>query len=242
MSRFTGVSAAFIVLFGVALVLSASAALAQGPGLVNYRVTIQNLSANQPLSPPVAATHQKSIRMFQVSRFASDELAAIAQDGNQVPMADKFRNSNKVTQVVDVGQPLTRKGTTVGTFTDSATFEIQAAPGDKLSLATMLICTNDGITGLDAVNLPQSGTQVHLANGYDAGREPNTELSQDLVDPCSALGSTPLPGDPNGNQNPASNPTQPIHHHPGITGGGHLSVAAHGWTDPVVRVTVTRLP
>ena len=32
-----------------------------------------------------------------------------------------------------------------------------------------------------------------------------------------------------------------ITHHPGIRGGGALIPAAHGWTDPVARVTVERL-
>ena len=41
-----------------------------------------------PFSPPVAATHDAGLHVFQVGQLASDELAAIAQDGNEVPMAD----------------------------------------------------------------------------------------------------------------------------------------------------------
>ena len=118
-------------------------------------------------------------------------------------MANLFTASDKVTEVVDVGRPLTPHGKTVGAFTDSATFEIRAAPGDKFSLATMLICTNDGFLGLDAVKLPKTGSEVFLLNGYDAGREQNTEKSEDLVDPCSGLGPVSLPGDPNGNRDTA---------------------------------------
>src|SRR5262249_23734311 len=62
----------------VALGATAQTGLADGPKLADYRVTFVNLSGGQPFSPPVAATHQKSIRMFQVGRLASDELAAIA--------------------------------------------------------------------------------------------------------------------------------------------------------------------
>jgi hypothetical protein len=73
-----------------------------------------------------------------------------------------------------------------------------ANPGDRLSLATMLICTNDGFTGLDRAKLPIGGSEVFWTNGYDAGTENNTELSQDIVDACSALGPVTLACGPNG--------------------------------------------
>ena len=208
--------------------------------LVTYRITIQNLTHGQPFSPPVAATHRGGIRMFRLGHRASSELEAIAEDGNEAPMFNLFNGSDKVTQAVDIGRPLTPSGKVVGSFTDSVTFEIQARPGDRFSLATMLICTNDGFTGLDRVKLPKEGSSVFWLNGYDAGTEDNTEKSADIVDPCSALGPAPLAGDPNGNEDAAvdTHPHQPIQHHPNITGAGDLSVGDHGWTDPVAKVTI----
>jgi hypothetical protein len=219
------------------------AAVPASPELRAYRVTISNLTDSQPFSPPVAATHQKAIRMFEVGKLASGELESVAEDGDEVPMFMQFSTSDKVTQAVDVGRPLTRMGTTAGTFTDSATFEIDAAPGDKFSIATMLICTNDGFLGLDAVKLPREGSLTYRLAGYDAGTEQNTEQSVDLVDPCSALGPTPLPGDPDGNRDAevATVPPEVIAHHPGISGTGELSPAAHGWTDPVAEVVIERI-
>jgi hypothetical protein len=131
----------------------------------------------------------------------------------------------------------------VGDFSDSVSFEITARPGDRLSLATMLICTNDGFVGLDRGRLPLFGSRTFWLRGYDAGSEDNTELSQDIVDPCSALGPMPLSGDPNGNEDAAVDtyPAQAVQHHPGIQGVGDLSAAAHGWDDPVVKVTVMRI-
>jgi hypothetical protein len=234
------VAAAVAVAAAAVLTTTASA----GPSsLATYRVTLMNLTGGQPFSPPVAATHGSGLHMFQVGQLASDELAAIAQDGNEVPMADLFKASPHVTDVVDVGRPLTTHGKVVGSFTDTATFEIRAAPHDRLSLATMLICTNDGFLGLDAVRLPDSGTKAFLLNGYDAGREENTEESVDLVDPCSALGPFALPGDPDGNEDAAvaTTPAQPIALHPGIAGVGELSPAHHGWENPVAAVRVERI-
>ena len=240
MLKFMGTGLIVLTLLFVA---RSGAAYADGPHLRTYRVTLQNLTKGQPFSPPVAATHRHGPRMFQVGNLASDELAAIAQDGNEVPMFNLFNGSSKTTQAVDIGRPLTPSGKVVGTFTDSVTFEIKAAPGDRFSLATMLICTNDGFLGLDAVKLPPEGSRVFWLAGYDAGRENNTEKSQDIVDPCSALGPFKLSGDPNGNIDTAvaTNPRQVIQLHPGIKGVGDLSVQDHGWTDPVAKVTITRI-
>ena len=84
-----------MLLRGAIAATAATAALALGATLPaaladsaagTYRVTLVNLTHSQPFSPPVAATHQKSIRMFRVGDFATDELTAIAQDGNEAPM------------------------------------------------------------------------------------------------------------------------------------------------------------
>ncbi len=119
---------------------------------------------------------------------------------------------------------------------------IQAHPGDRLSIATMLICTNDGFTGLDGAKLPKQGTSVFLTNAYDAEREVKTEKQPDLVEPCSLLGPVVLPGvHPSPNFNPPIVPPYPIRMHAGIQGVGDLSVALHGWVNPVAKVTITRV-
>lgn len=239
-------------LMAAATVLAASPVLASGggplatPGSATYRVTLVNLTHGQPFSPPVAATHRKTMHMFQVGGLASDQLAAIAQGGDELAMFNLFSGDAHVTDVVDVARPLTPSGTQVGSFTDTVSFEIDARPGDRLSLSTMLICTNDGFLGLDAVKLPDAGSATHLLAGYDAGRERNTQVSQDLVDPCSGLNpSMPLPGDPDGNIDTGAVltiPAQTIRLHPGIIAGvGELTPGFHGWVNPVARVVVTRL-
>jgi len=209
----------------------------------NYSVTIQNLVGGQPMSPPVAATHHRRINMFKVGEPASPELEAIAEDGNQIPMFDLLEGARRVTQVVDIGMPLTPSDSVAGGFSDAATFSIRAHGRDRFSLATMLICTNDGFTGLDRGWLPRHGSRVFLAEGYDAGTENNSEESTDIVDPCSGIGPMPLPGDPNGNENDAvaTDPADVIRHHPNITGSGDLTAMDHGWDDPVLKITVTVL-
>lgn len=244
--RYRGWATTVALLLGLALITSGGVAAAPGAGAVTYSVTIQNLTKGQPFSPPVAATHQTGFHMFQTGQLASDALAAIAQDGDPMPMFQFVNGAAQVTDTANVGHPMTPQGTqkmVMGmTVTDSATFAITANPGDRFSIATMLICTNDGFLGLDGVALPDQGSLSYELKGYDAGREQNTEKAADMVDPCSALGPVMLPGDPGGNRDKevATTPPQPIGPHPGIKGTGDLTVAMHGWTDPVARVTIAR--
>lgn len=245
-SRCWGLAAAVGLVLGLVLLPGGgpSALASEDHELSTFKVTLENLTRGQPLSPPAAATHRSGLHMFRVGQLATDQLAAIAQDGNEIPMFNLFNGALRVTQAVDVGRPLTPRGKVVGTFTDSVTFEIKARRGDRFSLATMLICTNDGFTGVDGLKLPEKGSVVSFTNGYDAGRENNTEKQIDIVEPCSVLGPVFLPGvhpSPNRDAQVATIPPEAIHHHPGITGVGDLSPALHGWTNPVARVTITRL-
>lgn len=199
--------------------------------LVTYIVTIENLAPGQPFSAPVAATHKEGLHMFQVGQPASEEIEAIAEDGKYMPMFEKLNGSDMVTQTAAV----------ITHIVNSATLEITAHPGDRFSLATMLICTNDGFTGLDAVQLPETGSAEFMLETYDAGTENNTEQSQDIVDGCSKFGPVNLPGDPDGNEDKAvaTEPANAIEVHPGIQGNADLTVDTHGWTNPVARVTIT---
>ena len=228
LTPFSGIA----MLFGLLLVCDSGAVLADDRA--HYSVTIENLSG-QPFSPPVVATHQGTLYMFNERGPASAELEAIAEDGNQIPMFNLFSNDKQVTKVIDIGTPLAPKKAT--------TFRIMTRPGDRLSLATMMICTNDGFTGLNRVRLPQRGAKIIGIAGYDAGTEDNTELSADIVDACSALGPVSLSGDPDGNENKAVDTDPPglIQRHPNVQGVGDLTVADHGWTDPVAKITITRV-
>ncbi len=225
----------------------ATPAAGEGDGeTVAYEVTIENLTDGQPFSPPVAATHGEDLHLFQVDGEASDALAAIAQDGDPIPLFQSVQAMDGVTDAVNVGAPLAPMGNEAMVngmpVTDTATFQIAAEPGDRLSLATMLICTNDGFLGLDSVELPESGSMEFELDAYDAGREENTEVSEDLVDPCSALGPVMLEGDPDGNVDSgevATSPPEAIADHPGIEGDGELTADDHGWENPVARVTIS---
>lgn len=207
--------------------------------LTTYEVTITNLAVSQPISPPVVVTHERGVHFWQRNRAASAGIVAIAEDGDPSVAVAELEGAPGVTDVVNVGQPLTRSGTVFDVFTDTVTIEIDAHHSDRLSLAGMLICTNDGFAGLDSVPVPNNGdSHRFFARAYDAGSEVNTERSEDIVDPCSALGPVALAGDPNGNENAAVDADGVIRNHRGIVGESDLLIA-HNWRPRVLEVTIS---
>ncbi len=210
-----------------------------------YEVTITNLTSGQALTPPLIATHRGSTHLFQVGAAANSGTQQIAENGNVAPLMAGLAADRGVWSVVAAGAPLVPEGTPMfGTFSDRVTLTIDAGPGAQfLSHESMLICTNDGFTGVDAMKLPNqigSSVTVHGA-AYDAGTEVNTEDFADIVPPCQGLiGDTS--GEPGtGMTDPALFEGDVIRHHAGIQGIADLVPTIHGWTDPVVEITVVRV-
>jgi hypothetical protein len=209
-----------------------------------FRVRIVNLTDGQPLTPPVITTHGSAFHLFQVGDLASVGVMQVAENGNVPNLVSALEQARGVAKVVAGAEPLVPPGLPgSGMHPDRASFVIEASRQARfVSFMSMLICTNDGFTGIDRVRLPDEGeTKVLVANGYDAGTEINTEDFADIVPPCQSLvgvtGSDPGTG--------ASDPSLleggVIHHHPGIQGGVDLVPSVHGWDDPVVQIRITRI-
>ncbi len=140
--------------------------------------------------------------------------------------------------MVDIASPTNRVGGGAP-VPNPQTFEITAAANaNRLSLAVMLICTNDGFTGVSGVKLPGGFRPVvHRVGAWDAGTEQNNERFDQIVDACTQAG--PVAHPPDGNGRVATRGV--ILPHPNIQGVGDLSVALHGWSFPVARITVQRI-
>lgn len=203
-----------------------------------YQVTITNMTAGQPLTPPLAVTHRKPVSLFTVGEAASFELKEIAENGNLAPMLEHLGGARHVTDVmVAAGSPPPLMPGT------SITFELSVERGAKyVSFVSMLICTNDGFTGQDGLRLPDEMNEtVEATSGaYDAGTELNTEDFADMVPPCPALTGVETEDDGTGMSDPALAEGDVIRHHPGIQGTADLVPSLHGWDDPVARIVVTR--
>jgi hypothetical protein len=239
---------------GVGALALAPAAMADDDG-DRYRVTIKNLTRGQAFSPPVVALHDGKDQLFEVGQPASVGIREIAENGNNAPLlaflaADPF---DRIGAFLGGSAPLVPTGRFGGVqdppagpeFPDVATFTIEADDdASRLSFATMLICTNDGFTGVNGLKLPRKeGRSVSAYTaGYDAHTEQNTQDFAHIVPPCQLLigGAVNEPGQEV--SNPALAEGGVITHHAGIQNGvGDLSPSVHGWTNPVAKVKVTAL-
>ncbi len=207
-----------------------------------YKVTISNLTPGQPFTPPVLVTHSDKTGIFTVGEATSSDIQEIAENGNSVPLMATLGVDVEVHEVVAGGVPLVPANNPGGTmFDSSATFMITTKGKAKfLSFASMLICTNDGFTGLDSIKLPKKKMTV-FSVAYDARTEMNTEDFADMVPPCQELigGMPPVGG--TGMTNPLLAEDGIIIPHVGIIGGDDLLPAVHGWGDPVAKIVIEKM-
>jgi hypothetical protein len=218
-----------------------------GDGARQYRITITVKAPGQPLTPPLVATHRRSVDVFEVGDRARPGVREIAENGNLAPLQARLEGSRRVADVFASDEPLVGAGLPgAAMFDRSGTFRISGSRGAKyLSWVSMLVCTNDGFTGVDALRLPKRVGDSAFARtaGYDAGTEVNTEDFADNVPPCQGL-TLPAPVEPgSGTSDPALAEGGVITHHDGIMGGVDLDPALHGWDTaaPVAKIKVVRV-
>jgi hypothetical protein len=236
----------FVALVAVVVLSSAMwSGSAEAGGPATYRVRIVNLTEGQPLTPPVIAAHRWAFHLFDVGDLASVGVMQVAENGNVPNLVSALEQATGVARVVAGDEPLVPDGLPgAASHPDRATFTFTAPSHVRfVSFVSMLICTNDGFTGIDHIWLPTEigEPRVLRAAGYDAGTEMNTEDFADIVPPCQSLVGVTGSDPGTGASNPALLEGGVIHHHPGIAGGVDLDPAVHGWDDPVVRVRITRV-
>ncbi|MFD1645552.1 spondin domain-containing protein [Haloarchaeobius litoreus] len=246
MNRRTALTAAGATLGGLALG-GISLTGAQGGGnqpARTYRVTVSNLTPGQPFTPPLVAAHRPDVEVFAVGDQANEPTQALAENGNLGPLVDLADSTNSIRDAAVGGSPLVPEddpGETGLPYYDTVHLTTDAS-GAYLTFASMLIATNDGITGLDTVPLPEAvnESRTYYANGYDVGTERNTELFEDLVPPAKTL---IVGGEPEGTteSDPELTENDVIRPHPGIQGDGDLDPAVYGWREPAAMVQVERL-
>jgi hypothetical protein len=206
----------------VAGLVAAPLAAAAEDGAV-FAVTVTNLTLAQPLSPPVVAAHAPGLRLFAAGEAASPELALIAEDAVNGPMVARLSADRRVGDVAVGAGPIPPGG--------SATIRIRAGGAfRRLSLASMLVNTNDAFTGLSGVDLPAREATLAVP-AYDAGSEANNEDCGFIPGPACGMAGVRDTAGAEGF----------VHVHRGIHGVGDLPPATYDWRNPVARVTVTRV-
>lgn len=191
-------------------------------GDADYEVTITNVTKAQIFAPIVVATHRKNFRAFTPGEPASPELATLAESGNPGPLTELLENNDEVWDV-NGNDGLLMPGESVTiTITGSARFP-------RLSLASMLVTTNDAFAGLDAVLLPYS-LEYFMAPAYDAGSELNDESCENI------------PGPPCGDMDDSGEEGEGyIYIGNGIQGNGDVNPENYDWNNAVATVKVRRV-
>ncbi len=138
--------------------------------------------------------------------------------------------------------PEVRDAVTSGGLTNpgaSTTLTVKTGAGfDHISVAAMLIPTNDGFFAINGVEGPEgSATLVLYSPAYDSGTERNDELCASIPGPFFTEC-----GGPGGGGSPSGGEEGYVHIHAGIHGIGNLNAAMRDWRNPVAQVTIRRIP
>ena len=208
-----------------ALVFTSSQAAARGDAA--YQVTITNLTHAIIFTPILVASHRRPLDIFDLGAPASDDLKAIAEGGDIDPMSATLNANSQVVDVQSSGGPLLPG--------HSVTVIVDGAHGARyISLASMMLPTNDGFIALASARVSKRGSVTLYSPGYDAGSEANDELCANIPGPiCGGMGLSP------GDNNPGDE--NYVHIHRGTHGIGDLADDVFDWLNPVARITVTRV-
>lgn len=192
-----------------------------------YEVTITNITKGQIISPAVVATHRRSLDpIYSLGNAASDELAGLAEDaalGPFIAMLNADPAVSSVEVITGAGGPIMPG--------ETASIVITANGRAKsLSLAAMLVTTNDAFVGLNGIDLPGRYT-THMGVAYDAGSEANNE-------DCDFI-----PGPPcgNGGVRDTAGAEGYVYVSSGVHGIADLVPADHDWNNAVAKITVRRI-
>ena len=195
-------------------------------GYASYHVTITNLTNSITFTPILVASQRRVVSIYELGSPASDDLAAIAEAGDIGPLATTLNGNQRVVDVQNSGGLLLPG--------KSVTVVVSAAHGARrISIASMMLPTNDGFIALDSVKVPRHGSATFFSPGFDAGSEPNDELCANIPGPtCDGMGLSPGEDDDDEGY---------VHIHRGMHGIGDLAADVYDWRNPVARITVTRV-
>ena len=210
------------------------------PAAGSVTITFRNTSESQPMSPPVVALHnapdapENGIRLFEVGQPASSEVISIAEEGNNTPLVDVALGQIEVGTVSAAGVAFTdpeNPGPLLPGTSASINLQVEL-PNQVLSVVSMVVCTNDGFSGIDSRPLSADATDTFFAPIYDAGSETNVENLNYWVDACGG----PAP-DAGGNLGDEENGS--ITAHPGQAAAEN-PVYNFAAETPLLEITVTR--
>lgn len=215
-----------------------------GAQATDFTVQITNLTRGSYFTPLLVAAHDPSARLFTSGQASSASLQAMAEGGDISALLADVEGLNATVAANPAGGLLAPGAST------TASLNTDDAPDNTaLSIVAMLLPSNDGFMGLNAVNIPtEAGTYSFNVNAYDAGTEGNDEVVG-----SGAPGEPGYPAPPpvlaasgTGGTGVDATAESYVHIHRNVLGdtnatGGTSDIdsTVHRWLNPVVRVTIT---
>ena len=153
------------------------------PAMASFDVSVTNLTGAQPLSPVAVIAHQDGYAVFVVGDSATVGLEELAEGGDNTALLAEADADANVVATASGAAPIGPAGNEI------VNIEVLEAdlPGLLISVSTMLVNTNDAISGINgaAVGDMAIGDVVSLRTiAYDSGTEANTELAGEIPGPA----------------------------------------------------------
>ena len=213
----------------LALAFASSTTMAQ-----DLSITVTNLTHGIFFTPVITAAHTSDSNIFMSGTSATPELKAMAEGGDIGGLAGILGTAG-----ADINE-------TMGLLAPamSASFDLtNGETNTHLSLAAMILPSNDGFVGLDSWKIPtEAGTYTVFLNAYDAGTEANDELrtSMPVPPPLEELVGK------NGTGITTTESNETVHIHRGSLGDDNLESgksdinnSVQRWLNPVAKLTIT---
>jgi hypothetical protein len=220
------------------LLLSSTITLADGQR--RYEVSITNITKGQSFTPQLVAMHTSSVHLFTLGQPASSSLELLAEGGDTEPFSAELMDmSDKVGEVTTIPGLLTPGQTAI--------VEISGRRRHRfLSMAAMLIPTNDTFVALNRMRLPHRGSVTYTALAYDSGTEENDQNCAHIPGPrCikdgeQGEGHSPGANDSNEGFVYVSNGFHDLGEMD-AKGNEILGPLVYDWRNPVALVTIKRI-
>lgn len=204
-------------------------------------ITVTNLTQGLHFTPVITSAHDSDSHIFTAGNAASAELQAMAEGGDISGLVSILSNADANISENPAGGLLAPGMSTTYTLTNDSA-------NTHLSIAAMILPSNDGFVGLDGWSIPtEAGTYTIMLNAYDAGTEANNELINGGGAP-GVLGIPAAPSGGSGTNGMGVTDTESntmVHIHRGSIGdddmeGGKsdLNNSIHRWLNPVAKLTV----
>ena len=197
------------------------------PTTFTYTITMKNLSYTQPMSPMAVVYHNNNKNVFKIGEKATVALEKLSESGDNSAVLAQFTST----------QSQGGNGLILPSKSDTVT--IESSSKDCISIASMLVNTNDAFVGancIDVRNLKRDESLSLKLTAYDAGTEKNSELA------------STIPGPAGGGEgvNSQRNDINFVHIHANVItkDDGLLTstlTQAHKWNNPVATLIIKRI-